>query len=314
MKKSILATFLGLSLALTSCQTSTNDKPVVMTTLYPQYSITEQLAGDLVDVYFLLSPGMSAHSFEPTPSQVIALNEAEIVFFTSESVETWIHSLEETAKGKLVDLSVGVNLIESDHDHHDEEHEEDHDDEVHSEEDHDHGDYDPHYWLDPKNGRIMLNVISNELINLLPEHESLILSRKKIIDDKLVEAINLYEALVADGEELDLVFGGHNAFGYLGAYHIHFLTPYNGYSDNVLPTADSIASFVNKMNELNSKTLYVTTTDNIVVIDTLKEKFPGLQTRLLYTIANVSKSDLDARIKYQDLIIKNYESISEYGK
>lgn len=317
MKKILLVATIGLGLILSGCQINTSDKPVIMTTLYPQFSMTEQLVGDLADVYFLLTPGMSAHSFEPTPSQVVALNEADLVFFTSESVEVWIHSLEDSAKGKLIDLSMGVELIESDHDHHAEVHEneEEHDDseEVALDDDHDHGDYDPHFWLDPKNGRIMLNVIADELIKLLPNHEDTILSRKKGIDDKLVEAINLYETLVAEDEELDLVFGGHNAFGYLGAYHIHFLTPYSGYSDSVLPTADSIASFVNTMNNLNSKILYVTTTDNAVVIDTLKEKFPGLETRMLYTIANVSKEELEAKVKYQDFIIKNYDSIKANG-
>jgi zinc transport system substrate-binding protein len=317
MKKSLLNATLGLVLILSGCQSVASDRPVIMTTLYPQFSLTEQLVGDLAEVHFLLTPGMSAHSFEPTPSQVVALNEADLVIFTSESVETWIHSLEDSAKGKLIDLSIGVELIGSDHDHHDEVHEdeENHDDseEVALDDDHNHGDYDPHFWLDPKNGRIMLNVISDELIKLLPNHENTILSRKKGIDDKLVEAINLYEALVAEGDELDLVFGGHNAFGYLGVYHIHFLTPYSGYSDSVLPTADSIASFVNTMNNLDSKILYVTTTDNAVVVDTLKEKFPGLETRMLYTIGNVSKEELETKAKYQDFIMKNYESIKANG-
>jgi zinc transport system substrate-binding protein len=91
-----------VAISLASCGTSTEGKSLIAT-LFPQYSLAEQLAGDLLDVEFLLPVGSDPHDFEPTPSQRVRLNNADVVLFTSESFESWMHSLEDTVTGKLVD-------------------------------------------------------------------------------------------------------------------------------------------------------------------------------------------------------------------
>lgn len=298
----LIALIFGVSL-LAGCQINNSNKPKIMATLYPQYSLVEQLAGDLVEVEFLLKPGISVHSFEPTPSQVVSLNNADIVFFTNENVETWIHALEETAKGKLIDLSANITLIEGEHSHEEEDstHEDDND--------HDHGDYDPHFWLDPKNGIKILDAIYTELVILLPSNENLLTERKIKIENQLNEIISMYENLVPDNQEIDLVFGGHNSFGYLEIYGIHFKTPYEGYSDDVLPTAQSISSLIAAMKEAETTNLFVSTTDNLAVIEALKEQFQNLKTITLYNSANVSQEQLNVKISYQSLLQLNYEAI-----
>ena len=38
---------------------------------------------------------------------------------------------------------------------------------------------------------------------------------------------------------------------------------------------------------------------------------PLLETQLLYTLENVSQSQVDAAIRYQELLMINYESLSQ---
>ena len=305
MKKILLLCSTLVAISLASCGGATTEEKSLIATLYPQYSLAEQLAGDLLDVEFLLPVGSDPHDFEPTPSQRVKLNHADVVLFTSESFEQWIHSLEDTATGKLVDLSQVVTLIEAvehDHDHlmTGPKFAEDHDDDA----------YDPHYWLDPLNGLAMLEAISEEILLLVPEHTLLVESRKLLIQEALEDTIELYQALVQEGEELDVVFAGHNAFAYLTNYDVHVLTPYSGFSTDVIPTAQSLIEFSDLITELGTNVLYVSSSDNNAVIESLMDANPLLETQLLYTLENVSQSQFDSDIRYQELLMINYESLS----
>lgn len=305
MKKLLFLASGLISISLISCgQTQTEDK-LVVATLFPQYSLADTLAGDLLNVEFLLPIGSDPHDFDPTPSQRVKLNNADLVLFTSESFEGWIHDIEDSAKGTLIDLSSVVTLMETEEHAHDHlfagpKFAEDHDDE-----------YDPHYWLDPLNGLAMLEVITDELLLLAPEHTLLIESREQLIKIALEETIENYEDLVVEGEELDIIFAGHNAFGYLTHYHVHVLTPYPGFSSDVIPTAQSLIDFSRLMFELDTNILYISTTDNNAVIDALLEANPNLETEVLYTLENVSQSQLDSGTRYQELLMINYESLSK---
>jgi len=315
MKKLLLLSATLAVVSLASCGGTSTEEKSVIATLFPQYSLAEQLAGDLLDVEFILPVGSDPHDFEPTPSQRVKLNNADVVLFTSESFESWIHSLEETATGKLVDLSQVVTLIEGEE--HDHDHDHDHDHVLAGPkfaEDHDDDAYDPHYWLDPLNGLAMLEAISEEILVLVPEHTSLVESRKELIREALEDTVDFYNDLVLEGEELDVVFAGHNAFAYLTNYDVHVLTPYSGFSTDVIPTAQSIIEFSELISELNTNILYVSSTDNNAVIESLLDTNPLLETELLYTLENVSLSQLEAEIHYQELLMINYESLSKSEK
>jgi zinc transport system substrate-binding protein len=303
-----LPIFGSLAVVLAGCGQSSSN-PSVIATLFPQYSLASRLAGDLIEVDFLLPIGVDPHDFEPTPRQRTNLNRADLVLFTSESFESWVHAVEETANGKFVDLSSVVTLIEGEpHDHEEaqpglslkqmlDDHEDEHD-------------YDPHYWIDPANALLMLNTIAAELKVLLPDDVLLIESRRLLIEEALEETIALYQSLVLDGAELDIVFAGHNAFGYLTQYEVHVLTPYPGFSTEVVPTAQSLIAFTELIQSLNTNILYISSTDNAAITEVLLESNPGLETQVLYTMENVSQAQFNAGITYQELLMLNYEALA----
>ena len=306
MKKILLLSSTLVAISLASCGGTTTEKKSLIATLFPQYSLAKQLAGDLLDVEFLLPVGSDPHDFEPTPSQRVKLNNADVVLFTSESFESWIHSLEDTVTGKLVDLSQVVTLIEAEEHDHDSvmpgpKFADGHDDDV----------YDPHYWLDPSNALAMLEEINKEILLLVPEHTLLVESRHQRIEEALKDAIAFYQDLDNEGEELDVVFAGHNTFGYLTNYDIHVLTPYEGFSTDVDPTALDLIEFSMLIEDLSTNILYVSSTDNNAVIESLLEANPTLRTEMLYTLENVSLAQLNLETTYQELLMLNYESLSQ---
>ena len=58
-----------------------DDRLCVVTTIFPYYDFVRQIAGDRVDLKLIVPAGMDSHSFEPTPADMIAMQEADVIVF-----------------------------------------------------------------------------------------------------------------------------------------------------------------------------------------------------------------------------------------
>ena len=149
-------------LPLSACGRKSKDdgRLLIVTTLFPQYDFTRQIAGDKANVKLLLSPGMEAHSYDPTPSDIASINESDLFIYTGDNMETWaaklIKGLEKDVN--VLDVSKGVDIIKTEDEeghHHSEEEEEEHGHEGHNHI------YDPHIWTSISNAKIMVsNIVS----------------------------------------------------------------------------------------------------------------------------------------------------------
>jgi ABC-type Zn uptake system ZnuABC Zn-binding protein ZnuA len=121
---------------------------VVATTSFAA-EVVRIVAGESVDLTPLLPLGADPHAYEPTPQDVRALAEADVVFINGLGLEVFLDGTLEAAGGRavVVSLSEGIEALTfaelDDHADEGEEHAE--------EEGHEHGGLDPHVWLDPLN-------------------------------------------------------------------------------------------------------------------------------------------------------------------
>lgn len=140
--------------------------------------VTRELVGGTAEVTSLLRPGASAHAFDPGPTALAALADADLLVVNGAGLEDWLDSTVEASgfAGTIVDTSAGIDLIAAEddphaghdhgHEHAGEEHaDEEHAGHEHADEDHaghehaddeehhghDHGEHDPHVWTDPAN-------------------------------------------------------------------------------------------------------------------------------------------------------------------
>ena len=100
MKKLFISLTAALLLLISGCSPSQNnsDKPRVIASLFPQYDFVRQIAQDKVEVILLLPPGVEAHAFEPTPSQIIQITQADLFIYTNAAMEPWIDKIVENIK------------------------------------------------------------------------------------------------------------------------------------------------------------------------------------------------------------------------
>lgn len=141
----------------------------VVTTLFPYYDFLRQIAGDSIRLTMVVPAGMDSHSFEPTPADMITIQNADLLVCNGGTMEQWLSQVldsfgEGTGPKRVVTMMDCVDVVQEeivegmedgeahdhghthvhagDHDHESEDHahsEEEHEpeDHVYSEEEHD---------------------------------------------------------------------------------------------------------------------------------------------------------------------------------
>ena len=128
-------------------------KITVAATLFPYYDFARAVAGDLVDLHLILPPGQESHSFEPTASELITMEEADILLYNGGESEQWVSRVLETGNGSsrltlagmdvvsLREEEASENMKGHDHDHDHEDGDHDHDDNSRHEDGHEEDDH-----------------------------------------------------------------------------------------------------------------------------------------------------------------------------
>jgi zinc transport system substrate-binding protein len=195
----------------------------VVTTIKPLHSLISNVMQGVGKPSLIIEGTTSPHSFTLKPSHAKLLQNADVIFWIGEDMETFMEKpLESIVKDAEVISFMEIDSINklkfreenifdnhddhADHDDHDEEEHADHDDhdeeehadhDDHDEENHDsheghaHGEFDTHIWLDPINAKEMIHEIAHELSNLDPANknkynvnaETTILSIDKLINN-----------------------------------------------------------------------------------------------------------------------------------
>jgi ABC-type Zn uptake system ZnuABC Zn-binding protein ZnuA/ABC-type Mn2+/Zn2+ transport system permease subunit len=163
----IAAAALGVALIASGCGGSgnggaTGDQLTAVATTTQVADIVREVGGDAVQVEQILQPNTDPHDYEPRPSDVQAVADADLVFRSGGDLDSWVGQLvdDSGSDAEITDLSSSLPvLLENGHNHGEGSHSHDKEDDDHSESaensdtgDHSHdGELDPHWWQDPRN-------------------------------------------------------------------------------------------------------------------------------------------------------------------
>ena len=144
MKKRFVLILLAI-LLLSGCgplQEKT-EKIQIVATIFPLYDFAREIAGEDAEVKMLLKPGAEVHSYEPTPQDIIAIQNCDVFLYIGGESDEWVRNVlssVDTSRMQVLTLMDCVDAAEEaesgfawsgedghDHDHDDDEHEHHHD-------------------------------------------------------------------------------------------------------------------------------------------------------------------------------------------
>lgn len=165
LRATLRLTSLPLALVLTACAALGAPLGVTASFTIPA-DIAREVGGDTVTVRSLTPPNSDLHAIQPTPAQVRALGEADLVVAIHPELEVWIAQLERAGTLKRPVLYLAKDLLGKTLAHHRHDHD-DHDGHDHA---NDHTGDDPHVWMDPELAGKMAVTLAERLAALDPKN------------------------------------------------------------------------------------------------------------------------------------------------
>ena len=287
----------------------TDDAVSVVTTIFPQYDFVREIAGDNVELMMLLSPGSESHSYEPTPQDIITIQNCDVFIYVGGESESWVDEILEsmdTSNMKIIALMDLVNVVEEEIVEGMEA-----EDEHESDEQEEEAEYDEHVWTSPKNAKLIVQGISDALCEADHANAELFKENTTAYLEKLDELDTALQEVVDHAVRTTLVFGDRFPFRYLAVdYGLTYYAAFPGCSSDTEPSAATVAFLIDKVNQENIPVVFYIEFSNGKMADTISESTNAVKL-LLHSCHNVTAKELEGGVSYLDLMNQNVENLKE---
>ena len=184
-------------------------KLAVVATFYPLAFFAQQIGGELVTVQQLIPDSTEVHNWQPSPSDILAVGNADLVFYNGASLDHWfeedILSIIDLSNKLVVETTQGITLLETEHENNENEDEHEHE-----------GMYDPHTWVSPFIAKQQAQNIYEAFLQKDPTNTDYYNEHWQNLKTRFEELDTKYTTELATKRKND-VFVSHSAFGYLAS-------------------------------------------------------------------------------------------------
>lgn len=298
MKKRIVSLCLAMLLfALTGCGApgeTKNHKLKIVTTLFPQYDFARQIAGEYADVRLLLPPGTESHSYEPSPSDMIAINKADLFIYTGDAMEGWVSGILNSIEGDpvVLDLSLFIKDFKGQSDSH-------------------RHDIDPHVFTNPRYAMDIATAISGAISKLDPEHYNVYEMNGTALHQSLAALDQSFRTVVGNATRNKLIFGSRFPFLYfVEEYALNYDAAYDSCSSETEPAASDVARLVDTVREEKIPVVFYDEQSGPEIAKLICEE-TGAKPLLFHSCHNVSKEEFKNGATYISLMRTNVEHLKE---
>lgn len=277
-------------------------KPKVVVTNFAAYDFVRQIAGDKVELTMIVSPGVEAHSYDPTAHDISLIQSSDLFIYIGGEVESWSEKILEsadTSEVKLLCLLDTVDLIketeidgiESEGEHHK----------------HEEIEFDEHIWTSPANAIKMVNGIKNVIIEIDKKNEEIYKKNAEIYVSEIKSVQSKIQEIVDKKVRDRLIFADKMPMQYfINEYGLKVSAAFTGCSAETEPSSGTIAYLINKVKEEKIPVVLYIELSTGKIAKTISEE-TGCDMLRIETLHNVTKIDFENGETYVSLMTRNLE-------
>ena len=279
-------------------------KVSVITTIFPSYDFARQVGGENVDLTMLIKPGMESHNYDPTPQDIIKIQECDLFIYTGGESDEWVKDILESGDEqpkKTLALMDCVDTVQEDTV----------EGMTAQQEEGDEIEYDEHVWTSPKNALTISKKISEALIELDPENENTYKKNTNNYAKELSVLDNEFAEVVDNGKRRLLIFGDRFPFRYFAdEFGLSYFAAFPGCSSETEPSAATVSFLIDKVQEKKIPVVFTIEFSNGKVADTICEA-TGVKKLEMHSCHNVTQEDFNKGITYVSLMRENLGNLRE---
>ena len=315
MKKRILALLLAAATALTLCacaptgEDAEDGRLQVVCSLFPYYDFVREIGGAYVSPRLLVAAGREAHSFEPTPMDVIRVSRADVFVYNGGEGEQWVDEILDSAGENIPTVLRMMDYADTlteeplaahaDHDHADHDH------------DSDDIEYDEHIWTSPVQAMKLCGAICDALCAADPAHAAAYRSNLQEYLGQLAELDAAFRQVCGEKKRSLLVFGDRFPLLYFcREYGLDYRAAFHGCSSDTEPSLYTLKFLIDRVNEQDIPVVYALELSSRKVADAIAET-TGAKVETFYSCQTVSQADWAAGEGYVSLMRRNVAALRE---
>jgi len=272
---------------------ASSGKLSVVTSFYPMYDFACKVGGDRVSVTNLTPAGVEPHDWEPSSSDMIKLEKADVFIYNGAGMEHWVDSVLSSLENKkltVVEASVSAPFLSAD-----------------AGTNAASASIDPHVWLDPEIAKIEMNTILDAFKTADAENADYFqanFDRYAAEFDKLDEE---FSSSLANLPQKNIVVA-HNAFGYLCSAYGLVQVPIEGLSADSEPDAARMSTIIDFVKKNNVKVIFFEELVSPKVAETIAKE-TGSSTAVLNPLEGISAKDQAAGEDYFSVMRANLQAL-----
>lgn len=300
--KRLIAILLCLCLMLCGC-TAQPEKPhdetklQIVCTSFPAYDFAREIAGDRAELTLLIKPGSEVHSYEPTPKDMIRIQESDLFICNGGESEQWAKTLI-TPKLNTIYMMDCVDTVEESADG------------IYNAEDGE-PELDEHVWTSPLNAIKISEEICNALCKLDTDNAEAYKTNFAAYKAQLMALDREFRQVIKNSGKHTLVFADRFPMRYFALeYGLDCYAAFPGCSSETEPSAKTVAYLIDRVREDKIPAVLYMEFSNQKMADVICED-TGCKKLPFYSAHSVSAEQFEQGVSYLDLMRINLNSLKE---
>ncbi|MDR1620481.1 MAG: metal ABC transporter substrate-binding protein [Clostridiales bacterium] len=305
--------FMGCGNASAPATSKSDGKISIVTTSFSPYDFARAIVGDKADISMLLPVGAEAHSFEPTPQDVLRIQNCDVFVYVGGESDDWVDGILDgidNPKMNFVTLMDCVDIVEEEIVEGMEDEEEEEGEEP-ADGDEEEVEYDEHVWTSPRNVRLIVQKISDTVQLIDPANAE---TYKQNTTDYLAKLDTLdqtFQDLVAGAVRKTIVIGDRFPFRYFAdAYGLTYYAAFPGCSTETEASPATVKFLIDKIKADQIPVVFHIQLSNEKMANTISEA-TGAKVLLLHSCEGVSSKDYESGKTYIDIMTENVYALRE---
>jgi len=253
----------------------------VTTSSYVAYALTREVGGEQVALTLLVPPGTEPHHFEPTPGAIIAVQKADLFVYLSSQAEPWTVDILQGTPGIRAVAAAPVETGE-----------------------------DPHVWMTPYGALSMVKQIAAALSKTDPAHKSYYQKNVKRFEQEMNRLHQDFLSGLKNCQSREVIHIGHLAFRQLADTYGLNLQSLTGTSHQGEHSVYKLTGLVRSIRKKQVPTIFTEPLLSPDLSAAIAQE-TRVQVLPLYTIEEISKTDFEQGVRYEDVMRRNLQQLQK---
>jgi zinc transport system substrate-binding protein len=278
----------------------------IVATVFPVYDFTRAVVGDAADLSMLVRPGIEIHTYDPSPQDILAVNNSDVFIYVGGESDAWVDVLLESSEPsdktilRLIDQvdAVEEELVEGMQPEEEEEGEEGEEEE-----------YDEHIWTSPRNAIALVRSIAETLCRVDPQNAETYKANADGYIKKIAEIDEKFKTLVASAKRKKIVFGDRFPFRYFAdEFGLEYRAAFPGCHTESDVSAATMAYLVKAVQNEGIPVVYTIELSSQNIAKAIAEQ-TGAEVLTLHSCHTVTRTEFEAGATWLSLMEGNVESL-----